>query len=295
MLAPRRVPPCLIASVATSNTCISDTGPEAVPPVEATRSPAGRSRENEKPVPPPVFWISAAHRTASNTPVVESSTGTTKQAASWPSGRPAFIRVGELGRNSSDDIMRSNASLGGGDLRGAVAQRGLGGGDVPRDPVEQLLGGLDHDAAVAHQVAGAQDGEGVVGERRKHVRTVRSAAWSRNRPRRRVAWLLLAILAALIALVASVARVHAAPAGDPIDLAIRYADALTGADRDRAAALGDRDGEDQRGRTKRSGRRTTTMSGARPTMPAIASSQRWTAALSMRPRRTAARTTAGAR
>ena len=82
MLAPRRVPPCLIASVATSNTCISDTGPEAVPPVEATRSPAGRSRENEKPVPPPVFWISAAQRTASNTPVVESSTGTTKHAAS---------------------------------------------------------------------------------------------------------------------------------------------------------------------------------------------------------------------
>src|SRR5215467_14737783 len=43
MLAPRRVPPCLIASVATSNTCISDTGPEAVPPVDATRS---RSEEH---------------------------------------------------------------------------------------------------------------------------------------------------------------------------------------------------------------------------------------------------------
>ena len=37
---------------------------EALPPVEATRSPAGRSRENENPVPPPVFWISAAQRTA---------------------------------------------------------------------------------------------------------------------------------------------------------------------------------------------------------------------------------------
>ena len=97
MLAPRRVPPCLIASVATSNTCMNDTGPDAVPPVEATRSPAGRSRENEKPVPPPVFWISAAQRTASKTPVVESSTGTTKQAASWPSGRPAFMSVGEFG------------------------------------------------------------------------------------------------------------------------------------------------------------------------------------------------------
>ena len=58
-------------------------------------------------VSPPVFWISAAQRTASNTPVVESSTGTTKQAASWPSGRPAFISVGELGRNSRADIIRS--------------------------------------------------------------------------------------------------------------------------------------------------------------------------------------------
>ncbi|HRP08967.1 MAG TPA: hypothetical protein PLL69_10820 [Gemmatimonadales bacterium] len=29
-----------------------------------------------------------------------SLTGRTKHAESWPSGRPAFIRVGELGMNS---------------------------------------------------------------------------------------------------------------------------------------------------------------------------------------------------
>ena len=29
-----------------------------------------------------------------------SSTGSTKQAQSWPSGRPAFISVGELGMKS---------------------------------------------------------------------------------------------------------------------------------------------------------------------------------------------------
>ena len=31
---------------------------------------------------------------------IESSTGSTKQAESWPSGAPAFIRVGVLGMNS---------------------------------------------------------------------------------------------------------------------------------------------------------------------------------------------------
>ena len=53
MLAPRRVPPCLIASVAESNTFKNETGPDATPIVERTRSPAGLRRENAKPVPPP--------------------------------------------------------------------------------------------------------------------------------------------------------------------------------------------------------------------------------------------------
>ncbi len=99
MLAPRRVPPCLMASVAVSNTCMKLTGPELTPPVEATTSPAGRSWEKEKPVPPPDLWIRAVLFTASKMLSSESSTGSTKQAANWPRGRPAFMRVGELGRN----------------------------------------------------------------------------------------------------------------------------------------------------------------------------------------------------
>ena len=63
--------------------------------------PEGRSREKEKPVPPPDLWISAACLMASKISSMLSGTGSTKQAESWPSGRPAFISVGELGRNSS--------------------------------------------------------------------------------------------------------------------------------------------------------------------------------------------------
>src|SRR5262249_51372385 len=136
----------------------------------------------------------------------------------------------------------------GGDLPDRVAHRGLGGADVVRDATEQLIGGLDDDAALAHQIAGAQHRQGVVRQRRDHVRTVRSAAWSRNRPRRSLAWMIILILAALIALVA---RVDAAGAAndDDIDLAIRYADALTSLASDPARAptldaFDDDDGDD---------------------------------------------------
>jgi hypothetical protein len=37
---------------------------------------------------------------ASKMDSMESPTGSTKQAESWPSSRPAFMRVGLLGRNS---------------------------------------------------------------------------------------------------------------------------------------------------------------------------------------------------
>ena len=53
ILAPRRFPPCLITSVAASNTRINDIGPEATPPVVRTKSFFGLSLEKEKPVPPP--------------------------------------------------------------------------------------------------------------------------------------------------------------------------------------------------------------------------------------------------
>ena len=90
-----------IASVAVLKTSMKETGPEAMPIVERTTSPAGRKRENAKPVPPPVCWIIAAHFTASKMSGIASPTGRTKQAESCPAGLPAFISVGELGRNSS--------------------------------------------------------------------------------------------------------------------------------------------------------------------------------------------------
>ena len=76
-----------------------DKGPLATPPVEPTRESVGRRREKEKPVPPPDLWISAACFTASKIRSMESPTGSTKQAANCPRSVPAFISVGELGRN----------------------------------------------------------------------------------------------------------------------------------------------------------------------------------------------------
>jgi len=102
MLAPRRVPPCLTCSVAVLKIFMNDTGPEATPPVEPTRALWGRRREKEKPVPPPDLWIMAAFFTASKISSMESPTGKTKQAASWPSSVPAFISVGELGRKRQE-------------------------------------------------------------------------------------------------------------------------------------------------------------------------------------------------
>ncbi len=60
MLAPRRVPPCLTASVAPLKTRRKLTGPLALPPVECTSVSLGRRREKAKPVPPPLLWMMAA-------------------------------------------------------------------------------------------------------------------------------------------------------------------------------------------------------------------------------------------
>ena len=105
ILAPRRVPPCLTASVAELKTFIKLTGPLATPPVEFTEEPAPRNRAKEKPVPPPLLWISAAFFTASKISSILSAIGSTKQAESCPSGLPAFIRVGEFGMNFRLDII----------------------------------------------------------------------------------------------------------------------------------------------------------------------------------------------
>ncbi len=65
MLAPRRVPPCLTASVEASYTSMKLTGPLATPIDDLTTSPAGRRRLNPKPVPPPDWWMSAMSRRVS--------------------------------------------------------------------------------------------------------------------------------------------------------------------------------------------------------------------------------------
>ena len=57
-------------------------------------------------MPPPLLWMRAVFLMASKMDSIESSTGSTKQAESCPSSRPAFISVGELGRNSRL-VMRS--------------------------------------------------------------------------------------------------------------------------------------------------------------------------------------------
>ena len=77
ILAPRRVPPCFTASVALLKTFRNDTGPDARPPVDATRSSFGRRRENAKPVPPPDLWMIAAALTESKISSIESPTGST--------------------------------------------------------------------------------------------------------------------------------------------------------------------------------------------------------------------------
>src|SRR4030067_709474 len=99
-----------MASVVALKTRMKDTGPLASPPVDETISDAGRRREKEKPVPPPDWCMRAVFLTAVNMDSRESSTGRTKQAASCCSLLPAFIRVGEFGRNSSERIKARKAS-----------------------------------------------------------------------------------------------------------------------------------------------------------------------------------------
>ena len=56
---------------------------------------------DEKPVPPPDLWMSAAFFTVSKIASMLSSTGSTKQAESCPRSVPAFMSVGEFGMNKS--------------------------------------------------------------------------------------------------------------------------------------------------------------------------------------------------
>ncbi len=102
-------PPCFTASVALSKTSMNETGPLAMPAVLFTMSPFGRIREKEKPVPPPLLWMRAMWPMVLKMLSMESSTGRTKQAESWPILVPAFMRVGELGRKRRSSMMRRNS------------------------------------------------------------------------------------------------------------------------------------------------------------------------------------------
>ena len=75
-------------------------GPDAVPPVVLTIAPLPLILENENPVPPPLFCTRAVSLIVSKISSMLSPTGSTKHAESCPSALPAFISVGEFGRNS---------------------------------------------------------------------------------------------------------------------------------------------------------------------------------------------------
>jgi len=79
------------------------------------------------------------------------------------------------------------------------------------DPMEQLLRRLHHDALLAREVPRSQYLQRVIAERRRHVRTVRSAARARNQPRRTLALVLLAVLGLLVAMCARAAASPARP------------------------------------------------------------------------------------
>ncbi len=93
-----------MASVVCEKTRQKLIGPGVVPPLEATRSPAGLNLSNEKPVPPPDFWMRAVCFTVSKISSMLSPIGRTKHALSIPPGLFAFISVGELGRNFNEAI-----------------------------------------------------------------------------------------------------------------------------------------------------------------------------------------------
>jgi hypothetical protein len=99
-----------MTSVATSNTRMKGTGPLDTPRVLATRSPAGRSRENENPVPAPAWCSTTVVANVVKIDSRESSNPNTKHADRTPTPVPAFISVGEFGRNSSARKLCENRS-----------------------------------------------------------------------------------------------------------------------------------------------------------------------------------------
>ena len=90
----------------TDDRCLrTATGPHALPWVVEMEAPFGRIADSANPVPPPNFWTIAASLAVVIIPSMLSSSPITKQADRVPAPVPAFIKVGELGTNSSDDMI----------------------------------------------------------------------------------------------------------------------------------------------------------------------------------------------
>jgi len=85
--------------VTPENILRNESGPSVVPPDERTIEPLGRSPEKSIPVPPPARCTKAICRAVSMISSIESRSGSTKHAESIPRRLPAFISVGEFGRN----------------------------------------------------------------------------------------------------------------------------------------------------------------------------------------------------
>ena len=84
ILAPRLIPPCLIASVILSNIDIKLIGPDELPPVVFIKSPSGLKWAKLYPTPPPDLKIIAAAFKEFIIDSIESSTPRTKQAEPMP-------------------------------------------------------------------------------------------------------------------------------------------------------------------------------------------------------------------
>ncbi len=106
MFAPSRFPPW-VTSVDSEDRCRRTAiGPQALPWVDWIGVPFDLISVSAKPVPPPNFWTIAASCAAFMIPSMLSRRGSTKHADRVPAPVPAFIIVGEFGRNSSFAIIR---------------------------------------------------------------------------------------------------------------------------------------------------------------------------------------------
>ena len=162
MFAPRRVPPCLIASVAASNTRMNETGPDATPPVaehavalgtQAAEGEAGAAARlvDQRRVLDRVE--DALHRVGDG----EHEAG--RELLERPAGVAQRRRVGQEAQRGHQIV---EALLDRRDLRLRGAVPLLGQRDVVRDAPEELLRRLDDAAgAVLGQIAPLEHRAGV--------------------------------------------------------------------------------------------------------------------------------------